>query len=78
MKAWPVSNKTPQPFPAEALELGPVARGTKEIEIDLDEFDLLQAEVCVLRDANAALARDRDRLLAERDELRAALRRLRR
>jgi hypothetical protein len=45
----------------------------REIEVDLDEIDRLHTEVFVLRDANAALAKDRDRLLAERDELRAAL-----
>jgi hypothetical protein len=70
-----MSDKKLRPFPAEVVKLKPVANPAKEIEIDLEEFYLLQEEVCVLRDANAALARDRDRLATECDELRAALKR---
>ncbi len=43
------------------------------IEFDLGEIDRLYAEVAVLRDVNSALAQERDRLLAERDELRSVL-----
>lgn len=50
--------------------------GWEEVEIDLDEINRLHTEVSVLRDANAALAKDRDRLVAERNELRSALKRL--
>lgn len=73
-----MSDKKLLPLPADVVKLRPVAQRAKEIEIDLAEFDMLQAEVCVLRDANAALARDRDRLAAECEELRAALKRSRR
>jgi hypothetical protein len=73
-----MSDKKLRPLPADVVKLRPVAKPANEIEIDLDELDLLQAEVCVLSDANAALARDRDRLAAECDELRAALKRSRR
>jgi len=48
---------------------------TTDIQLDLDQINELYMEVSVLRDANAALAKDRDRLLLERDELRAALKR---
>ena len=64
-----MSDKKLLPRPADVVKLRPVAQRAKEIEIDLAEFDMLQAEVCVLRDANAALARDRDRLAAECEEL---------
>ena len=43
------------------------------IEGDLGEIDQLYTEVAVLRDVNSALALERDRLLAERDELRSVL-----
>ncbi|WP_156898100.1 hypothetical protein [Methylocapsa acidiphila] len=40
---------------------------------ELEELDKLNAEVAVLRDANAALIKDRDRLRAECADLRAIL-----
>jgi hypothetical protein len=63
----------PKRFLEQFLAGGESGVLSKKKRIDIAAFDRLQTEVAVLRDANCALARERDRLCAERDELRSAL-----